>query len=104
MLPQGDGLYNITGTLADLLPVSGYGDIWVDMVGVKLTASSDLVVTADSRLEVRQVRLSLASQEVRVRWWVCSTCSLPDYLLHIWQLLADILWLQVRSSYLSLSN
>ena len=58
MLPQGDGLYNITGTLADLLPVSGYGDIWVDMVGVKLTASSDLVVTADSRLEVRQVRLS----------------------------------------------
>lgn len=104
MLPQGDGLYNITGTLADLLPVSGYGDIWVDMVGVKLTASSDLVVTADSRLEVRQVRLSLVSQEVRVRWWVCSTCSLPDYLLHIWQLLADILWLQVRSSYLSLSN
>ena len=104
MLPQGDGLYNITGTLADLLPVSGYGDIWVDMVGVKLTASSDLVVTADSRLEVRQVRLSLVSQEVRVRWWVCSTCSLPDYLLRIWQLLADILWLQVRSSYLSLSN
>ena len=104
MLPQGDGLYNITGTLADLLPVSGYGDIWVDMVGVKLTASSDLVVTADSRLEVRQVRLSLVSQEVRVRWWVCSTCALPDYLLHIWQLLADILWLQVRASYLSLSN
>ena len=104
MLLQGDGVYNITGTLADLLPVSGYGDIWVDMVGVKLTASSDLLVTADSRLEVRQVRLSLVSQEVRVSWWVCSTCSLPDYLLHIWQLLADILWLQVRSSYLSLSN
>ena len=104
MLSQGEGLYNITGTLADILPVSGSGDIWVDMLEVKLTASADLEVTADSRLEVRGVRLSLASEEVRVRWWVCSTCSLPDYLLHIWQLLADILWLHVRSSYLSLSN
>ena len=96
--PQGDGLYNITGTLADILPVSGSGDIWVDMLEVKLTASADLEVTADSRLEVRGVRLSLASEEVRVRWWVCSTCNLPDYLLQLWQLLAHIVWLQVTSS------
>ena len=102
--PQGDGLYNITGTLADILPVSGSGDLWADMLGVKLTASCDLVLTAASRLEVRKVRLSLASEEVAVRWWVCLTCHLPDYLLHLWELLADILWLQVRSSYLSLSH
>ena len=74
------------------------------MLGVKLTASCDLVLTAASRLEVREVRLSLASQEVTVSWWVCLTCHLPDYLLHLWHLLADILWLQVSSSHLSLSH
>ena len=70
------------------------------MLEVKLTASADLVLTADQRLEALEVRLSLASEEVRVRWWVCSTCHLPDYLLQLWQLLADIVWLQVTSSQL----
>ena len=98
MLAQGDGLYNITGTLADILPVSGSGDIWVDMLGVKLTAIADLEVTADQRLEALEVRLSLASEEVRVRWWVCSTCHLQDDLLNLWHLLAHIVWLQVTSS------
>ena len=103
VISQADGVYNITGTLADILPVSGSGDVWADMLEVKLSASADLVMTADSRMEVREVRLSLASEEVRVRWWVCSTCHLPDYLLQLWHLLADILWLQVTSSQLSLS-
>ena len=61
-------------------------------------ARADLMVTADQRLEVREMRLSLASQEVRVRWWVCSTCYIPDYLLSLWHLLADTLSLQVSRS------
>ena len=73
------------------------------MLEVKLTVSADLEVTADSRLEAQEVRLSSAIEEVRLRWWVCSTCHLPDYLLQLWHLLADILWLQVTSSQLSLS-
>ena len=68
------------------------------MLEVKLTAIADLEVTADQRLEALEVRLSLASEEVRVRWWVCSTCHLPDYLLQLWHLLAHIVWLQVTSS------
>ena len=98
MLSQGEGLYNITGTLADILPVSGSGDLWADMLGVKLTARADLEATPDQRLEVREVRLSLASEEVEVRWWVCSTCHLQDDLLNLWHLLAHIVWLQVTSS------
>ena len=68
------------------------------MLGVKLTAIADLEVTADQRLEALEVRLSLASEEVRVRWWVCSTCHLQDDLLNLWHLLAHIVWLQVTSS------
>ena len=81
-----------------MFPVYGSGDLWLDVTELSLTATSGLVITEDGQLELERLSLSGAGTEVTVSWWVCTTCHYSDPLLHLWSLLEDVLWLQVRVS------
>ena len=82
----------------DVLPVFGSGEVWLDVPDLRLTATSGLVISDDNKLELERMVLTAYSREVVVEWWVCSTCYYSDSLLHLWSLLAEVLWLQVRDS------
>ena len=47
-----------------MFPVYGSGDLWLDVTELSLTATSGLVITEDSQLELERLSLSGAGTEV----------------------------------------